>query len=66
MSTPAAVAQRALDDAQTQSLCGEDFQGLITLLSALKYIADGCKGESKRWSGLRKDGQGERTDKNRT
>lgn len=55
MSTPAAVAQRALDDAQTAALLGMDMEMLKIILSALKYIADGCKGPSKRWGGLRKD-----------
>jgi hypothetical protein len=54
MSTPAAVAQRALDDGQTAALVGSNTEMLVILLSALKYIADGCKGPSKRWEGLRK------------
>ena len=38
MSTPAAVAQRALDDAQTAALVGEDLDMLRILLSALAPI----------------------------
>lgn len=55
MSTPVAVAQHALDAAQTQALIGEEFRALEILLSALHHIASGGKWESKRWAGLRKD-----------
>ncbi len=55
MSTPAAVAQRALDDAQTAALLGLDRQMLMILLSALGHIASGGKKDAKRWAGLRKE-----------
>lgn len=53
VSSPAAVAQAALDEAQTFSLIGEDVLVSLTLMSALNYIASGGK-RSKRWAGLRK------------
>lgn len=55
MSTPAAVAQSALDDAQTAALVGDDFEMLKILLSALHHIASGGKRDAERWAGLRKD-----------
>jgi hypothetical protein len=54
MSTPQAVAQRALDDAQTAALIGMDRDMLLILLSALNYIASGGKMYNKRWDGIRK------------
>ena len=56
MSTPAAVAQRALEDGQTLALIGENMLMLRTLLSALAYIESGGKRDAARWDGLRKDG----------
>ncbi len=53
MSTPAAVAQRALEDGQTQALIGEELQALKILLSALHHIASGGKCDAERWEGLR-------------
>lgn len=55
MSSPAAVAQRALDDAQTAALVGDEFEMLRTLLSALHHIASSGKRDSIRWVGLRKE-----------
>jgi len=55
MSTPAAVAQRALDDAQTAALVGREWDMLRILLSALHHIASGGKRDADRWAGLRKD-----------
>lgn len=55
MSTPAAVAQRAMDDAQTAALVGRDLDMLRILLSALSHIASGGKRDAERWDGLRKD-----------
>lgn len=54
MSTPAAVAQRALDDAQTAALVGSELEMLRILLSALSYIASNGKRDSQRWNGIRK------------
>ena len=55
MSAPAAVAQRALDDAQTAALVGENLDMLRILLSALSHIASGGKRDAARWAGIRKD-----------
>jgi hypothetical protein len=57
VSTPAAVAQHALDEAQTQSLIGNDLSALRILLSALHHIASGGKRDAERWAGLRKEGE---------
>jgi hypothetical protein len=54
-SSPQAVAQRALDDAQTAFLVDDDIEGLQILCSALKYIASKGKVYGKRWDGLRKE-----------
>ena len=55
MSTPAAVAQAALDDAQTAALVGDNIGMLKTLLSALHHIASGGVRDAKAWAGLRKE-----------
>ena len=55
MSTPQAVAQRALIDAQTAALVGENTEMLVILLSALVYIESKGKWDAKRWNGLRKE-----------
>lgn len=55
MSSPAAVAQRAMDDAQTAALVGRDLEMLRILLSALSYIASGGRLASAHWDGLRKE-----------
>lgn len=55
MSTPAAVAQRALDHAQTAALVGSNLEMLRILLSALSHIASGGKRDAQRWDGLRKE-----------
>ena len=55
MSTPAAVAQRALDDAQTAALVGFEMEMLRILLSALSHIASGGVRDAARWAGLRKE-----------
>lgn len=55
MSSPAAVAQRALDDAQTAALVGSRIETMEILLSALHHIASGGVREPERWTGLRKD-----------
>lgn len=55
MSSPSAVAQRALDDGQTAALVGADLTMLRILLSALSYIASGGIRDAKRWDGLRKE-----------
>jgi hypothetical protein len=57
MSSPAAVAQRALDEAQTAALVAEKGYMLRILLSALNHIASGGKRETERWAGLRKDSE---------
>lgn len=54
MSTPAAVAQFALEEAQTQSLIGRDLAALKILLSALNHIASGGKRDAEIWAGLRR------------
>lgn len=55
MSTPAAVAQHALEQAQTASLCGDDKWAFLTLLSALYHIASSGKRGDQRWLGLLAD-----------
>lgn len=55
MSTPAAVAQHALDDAQTAALVGSNLEMLRILLSALNHIASGGVRDGGRWAGLRKE-----------
>lgn len=47
--------QRALDDAQTAALVGDDVYMLRILLSALAHIASGGKVYAKQWEGLRKE-----------
>ncbi len=54
MSTPAAVAQHALDEAQTAAIVGDDRHMLHVLLSALNHIASGGRMYADRWDGLRK------------
>ena len=55
VSSPQAVAQRALDDAQTAYLVGFDMEGLQILCSALKYIATKGRVYGPCWDGLRKE-----------
>ena len=55
MSSPAAVAQAALIDAQTLALIRDNFGMLEVLLSALNHIASGGKRDARRWAGLREE-----------
>lgn len=49
-----AVAQIALIDAQTASVIGEDQAALLTLLSALNYIASNGMMYRNRWDRYRR------------
>ncbi len=53
MSSPQAVAQTALLDAQTAYLVGDDAYGFRLLLSALNHIATKGKRDAERWKNLR-------------